>query len=758
MRHSPLRALNALLLASALLSACSNPETQKLEHLKKGDEYAKEKKDEFAVIEYASAVKLDPTFGEARLKLAETHERLNNLQAAYSEYIRAADALPDNRELQIKATQLLLMGRRFDDAKARAESLLKKNPNDTDAMLLRANAMASLRDAAGAVAEIEEALKLDPASSAARVSLGFAKLRSGEAKEAEAAFRQAISLAPADLDARLALANFFLATDRSTEAEATIKEVLAKEPTHLLANRLLATLYVSSNRVAEAEQPLKVIAESSNAPATRFQLADYYINAGRTNDAVALLSALAKAPASAAEAELRWATLDYSQKRTAEAHTRLDALLTRAPNYSAALVMKSQWLASENKLDEALARANAAVKADPQSAAAHFAVAVARERRREFAEAAKSYEEALRLNPRAVAAQVALSRLNLRAGDSASAQRFAEEAKQSDPTNLAARIALVRSLIASGSSSRAQTEIAALLKAAPNVAVVHALNGMHQARVNNPKGARAAYERALELSPGLLDAVSGLTYLDLAARDTASAIKRLEAELVKQPTNPNLFALLARSYNVAGDTANEEQALRKSVAVDPGFTTGYNMLAVLFLRQKRLDEARAEFEGIAQRDPSNVPARTMLGILLAQQGKQDEAIKAYQRAVSGTENAPVAANNLAYIYAERGRNLDEALQLATSAKQRMPNDPSVDDTIGWIYYKKDLPDLAVKPLESAFKQLPNNAELMVHLGLTYAKLGEKVKAREMLERALKLDAQVVGAEEAKRVLASLSPS
>jgi tetratricopeptide (TPR) repeat protein len=280
---------------------------------------------------------------------------------------------------------------------------------------------------------------------------------------------------------------------------------------------------------------------------------------------------------------------------------------------------------------------------------------------------------------------------------------------------------------------------------------------MHQARVNNPKGARAAYERALELSPGVLEAVTGLTYLDLAAKDTASAIKRLEAELVKQPTNPNLFALLARSYSAAGDTANEEQALRKAVAVDPGFTNGYSMLAVFYLRQKRLDEARAEFEGIAQRDPSNVPARTMLGILLAQQGKHDEAIKAYERAVSGTENAPVAANNLAYIYAQQGRNLDQALQLATSAKQRMPNDPSVDDTIGWIYYQKDLPDLAVKPLESAFKQLPNNAELMVHLGLTYAKLGEKVKAREMLERALKLDAQVVGAAEAKRVLASLSP-
>jgi tetratricopeptide (TPR) repeat protein len=755
MRYSPLRAFSALLLASTLLSACSNPETQKLEHLKKGDEFAKEKKDEFAVIEYASAVELDPTFGEARLKLAETYERLGNFRAAHPEFIRAADALPDNREAQFKAIQVLALNGRFEDAKARAEALLRKNPNDIDAMLLRANAMASLRDPAGAIGDIEEALKLDPSSGAALVTMGAVKLQGGDVKQAEAAFRQAIAVNPADVNARLALANFFLATKRSTEAEAVLKEVLAKEPKHLLANRLLAAVYVSSDRTAEAEQPLKVVAESSNAPEARFQLVDYYINADRTNDAVALLTALAKDPASASEAELRWAALDYSQSKTAEAHARLDALLTRWPNYSAGLVMKSQWLARENKLDEALARAKAAVAADPQSAEAHFALAVAHDRRREVAEATKAYEEVLRLNPRAVAAQVELSRLNLIKGNTASARSFAEEARQAEPAGLAPRIALVRSLIASGESSRAQAEIATLLKAAPDVAIVHALSGMHQARVNNPKAARSAYERALELSPGLWEAVSGLTNLDLGAKDTAAAIKRVEIEIAKQPTNPHLLALLARAYGAAGDSAKEEEALRRAVAADPGFTTGYGLLARLYIQQRRTDEARAEFERMVERDPSNVAARTMIGILLAEQGKPDEAIKAYERIVNGNENAPVAANNLAYIYADQGRNLDEALQLATSAKQRMPNDPSVDDTIGWIYYKKNLPNLAVRPLEAAFKQLPNNAELMVHLGLTYAKLGEKEKARQMLEGALKLNPQVVNGDEAKRVLASL---
>ena len=188
------------------------------------------------------------------------------------------------------------------------------------------------------------------------------------------------------------------------------------------------------------------------------------------------------------------------------------------------------------------------------------------------------------------------------------------------------------------------------------------------------------------------------------AKTPVPAISRLEAEIARQPTNAALFALLARAHGVAGDAKKEEQALRQAVSVDPRFAAGYGMLAQLYLRQKRTDEARAEFEAMAKRDPSAVVPKTMVAVLLDHQGKREEAKKAYQATVSGTDNAPVAANNLAFIYAEQGINLDEALQLATSAKQRLPNDANVDDTIGWVYYKKGLAELAVKAFEESLKK------------------------------------------------------
>jgi hypothetical protein len=62
--------------------------------------------------------------------------------------------------------------------------------------------------------------------------------------------------------------------------------------------------------------------------------------------------------------------------------------------------------------------------------------------------------------------------------------------------------------------------------------------------------------------------------------------------------------------------------------------------------------------------------------------------------------APLAPGSVEKMNRPR-RVIFVASNIAAAAKQPMPNDPSVDDTIGWVYYKKDLPALPVKPLESA---------------------------------------------------------
>lgn len=733
-----------------LVWGCSDSNKDKTRHLERGNQYAAENRDEFALVEYSRAIQIDPQYGDAHLQLARTYERMNNVRAALRQYIRAADALPDDRALQLKAGQVLLLAGRFDDAKGRASALLARNANDVEALLLHANALAALRDPDGAVTQIEEALEIDPQSSEAFVTLGAVRMQSGQAKEAEAAFRRAITLAPSSIDPKLALANFFWSTNRLNEAEAALTDALRDDPQHLLANRMLGVLYVATGRVNDAEAPLKTMAEVSDAPAAQLLLADYYASTGRVDEAIALLT-----PLTSVDAEVRLAAIDYAAGRTGEGHKRLDTVLARVPNNSALLVTKAQWLMAEGRLDEALDRATAAVTADPQSAPAHFALATVHDRRGEQSQAVRAFTEVLRLNPRAVAAQVQLSRLSLTSGDRTAAVQYAERARLAEPSSLDARVALARSLIAAGHLTRADTEVAALLKAAPNAAAVHTLHGNLLAARNNAAGARSAFDRSLQLAPAGVDALGGLTFLDLKAGNPTRAVSRLEAEVAKQPGNAALLTLLARTYNASGHPAEAEQKLRDAVTADPRFNAGYSMLAELYTRQGRVDEALAAFQNIASRDRTAIGARTMVAILLDTQGRRDDAVKAYEAMVHGDANAPVAANNLAFIYAERGQNLDVALQLASTAKQRLPEDPNVDDTLGWIYYKRGQPGQAIPYLQASLKKQPDSADVLYHLGMAFAGAGDNGRARETLARALQLDPKV-GGEDARRTLDSVS--
>ena len=105
--------------------ACrGNPETEKREHVTRGDAYVAQGKLPEAIIEYRAAVQLDAAYGEARFKLAEAYAKSNDPENAYPEYVRAADLLPTDTRAQLTAGQYLLLATRYEDARARARSVI----------------------------------------------------------------------------------------------------------------------------------------------------------------------------------------------------------------------------------------------------------------------------------------------------------------------------------------------------------------------------------------------------------------------------------------------------------------------------------------------------------------------------------------------------------------------------------------------------------------------------------------------------------
>ncbi len=117
--------------------------------------------------------------------------------------------------------------------------------------------------------------------------------------------------------------------------------------------------------------------------------------------------------------------------------------------------------------------------------------------------------------------------------------------------------------------------------------------------------------------------------------------------------------------------------------------------------------------------------------------------------------AGIAANNLAWIYAEKKTNLDDALVLAHAAKRALPDEPSVADTLGWVYYRKDLPSLALTYLQESVNRSPQDPGFRYHLGAAYLKAKDLPKAKAELEQALKLNPNFEGADDARKMLESM---
>lgn len=743
--------MGVLLFALAFAGCSGSPEQRKQAFLQSGNEYFEAGKYPEAIIEYSNAVQVDAQFAEARLKLAEAYERVGDVPRAVGQIIRAADLLPNDFDLQVRAGNYLLAARKFEDARARADAVLEKDPGNAPAHVLRGYALSGLRDLDGAVKELEEAIQLNPAEAASHAGLGAMQLARGQQAEAEAALKNAVALSPDWPGGHLALANYYWQKGDTAAAEQSLKAALAVDPDDPFANRSMAAFAIAAGRFEDAEPYLKRMAASS--PAGVLALADYYMATRRTAEAIAELREVRNHREVAVAADERLVRALAASGARDEAHALADQLIEQNPRNSAAQLAKGELLADDGRREEALSHVRASVEANPDSARAHFILGRLHASRGDIPAAQTAFTQVLKLNPRATAAQVELANLYLREDRAEASVTSARQALTAAPRDVRARVALVRGLLARNDPS-AEKELQSLLKTHPDVAAVHVLQGALNASGRNLPAARAAFQRALELDPNSVDALNGLNAIDLSTGNVAAAKARIDEKLAARET-PALLLAAGRTFAAAKEPAAAERFLRRALELEPTLLPAYAMLGQLYFSQRRLEDARREFTELASRETKPIAALTMVGMIHQMEGNADAARQQYEKVVALDPNAAVAANNLAWMYAEKGENLDVALQLARNAVAAAPATPEISDTLGWILYLKNLPDLAVPPLSRAVELNPREPAYHYHLGMAYARKGDAQRGRESLERALALRGDFPGADDARRALAEL---
>ena len=278
---------------------------------------AAEKKFNEAILQYRNALRIDDRFGEARWRLAQAYEETENFPGALQEYVRAADLLPDNVEVQVKAATHLLLSQQFLDAKSRADKALVRDPQNADAFIVRANATAGLKDLPGAIKDMEDALKTNAENGRVLTSLGSLQLSQGDREEAEATFKRALQVSPNSIEARLALANFYLSTEAGRRGRtATERSANAdSQPTSWSTG----CSPVFTCRMAGRTRRKPRSKPSPKRPGTRsakVTLADYYILLQRYDQAAAILKPLGEGAQPFSPAVLRLAAIERRRVET----------------------------------------------------------------------------------------------------------------------------------------------------------------------------------------------------------------------------------------------------------------------------------------------------------------------------------------------------------------------------------------------------------------------------------------------------------
>jgi tetratricopeptide (TPR) repeat protein len=723
-------------LAAVTSVGCSKAEPTKEELLSRAQAAFAAGQYDKAEMDYRKVLSRAPDDLAALRQLGIIYVDQGQITQAYPLLKKGAELQPDDPEIQLKLGLIYLAGRDFTQARDAASQLLEKQPDNEQALLLFADASRTPDDIADArkriqslqekgrdrgiyhlalasldlrqneqpraESELKTAVNLDPKSSEAHAALGSIYWSRNDLKEADQAFKTAVELAPPRSPARMRYVDFLLKTGATAEAKKILEETNQKLPDYLPSRVLLMKMACAEHQDDDCVARVKnVLSQDSINYDALYQ--DGILN-------------LTKGDAVGAIRDFEYLSNAYRQNP-----------LVR---YQLALA----YLLHSNSKD--LSEAN----------------------RRNAVDAAESrLNEAVGLQPRFDQAAGLLAELKLRKGNPAAAVELLEPLTKERPQIAQAQYLLATAYLAQRKSDKALAVYRHMTELFPNDPQPSFLIGSVLLGQGQRADARKAFEKANEISPDYRPAVERLVDLDIADKQYALAIDRVQKVIDKDPKLAQPWALRAKIYLAQRDFAHAEPDLLKAIDLDPKLEPAYQLLAQLYVASNRQEEAIAKLTAFVENNKgaSAVPALVQLAMIQEQLKHFDAARDAYEKVLTVAPKVPLALNNLAVLYSEQFGQLDKAYDLATKAKEA-ENEPHIADTLGWILFKRGDYNGALPLLQEAAAKLPTLPQIQFHLGMTYYMLGEEGPARDALQKAADAPADFPAKDQARRRLALLA--
>jgi tetratricopeptide (TPR) repeat protein len=395
------------------------------------------------------------------------------------------------------------------------------------------------------------------------------------------------------------------------------------------------------------------------------------------------------------------------------------------------------------------------VKAQPDNAAYRFNLGLAAAAAGDTNKAEINWREAVRLNPRMMTAQHALANVAANKRDANQLGQIGEQLVVQAPHASEGYVYLAGAAGIRGDQATAEAELKRAISVAPQNPLGYAKLGQLKLAQKNNSEAEKLFTEALQRDPSYADALDGIVTLYESQQRPERAFDVVKRAVAANPGNAHAQLLLGAAAASVRDFSTAEAAARKMIELSPRDADGYSLLSQIQSLTGKTDEAVATYKHWADVLPRDARPWFLMASVEQSKGNTNSAKQLYRKALDQQADFPAAANNLAYLMLESGDNVDVALSLAQSARQRMPELTVFTDTLGWAYYKKGLYSMATSLFEQAVKKDPSNATYHYHLGLAYQMNKDSTKARTELHEVLRINPNFADATAVKQALAAM---
>lgn len=500
---------------------------------------------------------------------------------------------------------------------------------------------------------------------------------------------------------------------------------------HVLAGEMAAGRQLPE---AAAEEFLKALAFAPDADlagrATAFAL-----SAKRDDLALKAAQKWLALDSTAMDAREVIAQLSLKAGNTAEAKLQADAMIKGHVGGEdeglrhVALVLTQE----KSTAQPAMALMRSLVAERPTSAAAHRALALLAFRFEDIATTEKAAREALRLAPAERESTLLLVAALVKRGDVAAADQAIApllQAKQSNDL----RLGYAKLLIDADQRPAAKEQIKLVLKSEPGNADAHLALGLLLLDERLPAEAEPHFTVLLDNADRKGDAAYYLGRTAEINKQPAAALGWYE----KVTSGSQVLDSYLRRARVLAQLKRMPEARELLTTLREQYPPLQNRLIAtegeLLTQNGDLIEALGLYDTALKQQPDELELLYARSLLHERMNRFELAETDLRRIIALNADDARALNALGYMLTLHSTRFDEAAKLIARAYELQPNDPAILDSLGWVRFKQGKPAEALPLLQKAYGVYPD-AEVAAHLGEVLWTLGEREKARALLEAA-----------------------